>query len=178
FTLDELHAWLSARGAAATPPDAAWAKIACAGRLDRVDLGADGTSVHVIDYKTGEIPSPKKVAAGEDLQLAVYALAVRLGKVAGAPENAVLTGTYYGLKSGGVGFDPARPHLKPDHDLVRDGAAVLATALAMADRAHDYALVPPDLDPDGAAAPCRHCPWRGVCRIDELVSASCGEATP
>ncbi len=178
FTLGELHAWLSAQGAAPLPLDDDAAAITCQGRLDRVDLGVDGASVHVIDYKTGDTPTPRKVAEGADLQLVVYALAVRLGRVDGAPVDASLTGSYYGLKPGKVGCDPSKPHLRADHDLIRDGGVVLATSLAMADREHAYGLIPPDLDPDHQDAPCRYCPWRGACRIDEQGAASGEEATP
>jgi len=174
FTLGELSDWLRARGAPPPPLDGATAGIACEGRIDRVDLG-DAGDVHVIDYKTGAPPTRKAVAAGEDLQLSVYALAVRLDKVAGAPADAALIGSYYGLKPGAVGHDPDRPHLAQDHDLARDGATLLGAAVAMADRGHAFDLIPPDADPDHKDAPCRHCPWRGVCRIDESVPTADGE---
>jgi ATP-dependent helicase/nuclease subunit B len=176
FTLGELHAWLSARGAAPPGLDDALAAIACEGRIDRVDLGLGGDIVHVIDYKTGDAPTKKSVATGEDLQLAIYALAVRLGKVPGAPPEAELAGAYYGLKPDAVGFDPGKPHLGPGHDLVRDGAALLAAATAMADRDRDFDLVPPDTVPDHKDAPCKHCPWRGACRVEEPVFAASAEA--
>ena len=53
------------------------------GRVDRVDVAADGT-VHVIDYKTGslrgsylELSESNPVAGGTRLQLPVYGLAGR-----------------------------------------------------------------------------------------------------
>ncbi len=45
------------------------------GRLDRVDRGADGTTV--TDYKTGAVPGPDEVASGEAVQLPFYALLLR-----------------------------------------------------------------------------------------------------
>ncbi len=176
FTLGELRDWLAARGAAPPDLDDRTAGIPCEGRIDRVDLGAAGDAVHVVDYKTGAPPTAKAVAAGEDLQLSVYALAVRLGKVAGAPAEAELGGSYYRLKPGEVGHDPGKPHLTTNHDLVRDGADLLDAALAMADRDHAFDLIPPGEDPDHKDAPCRYCPWRGVCRVDEPAFAAGGEA--
>lgn len=167
FTLGELHAWLAARGASASPPDETTAAITCEGRLDRVDLGLDGAAVHVIDYKTGTPPTARAISEGLDLQLAVYALAVHLGKVEGAPSDAAITGSFYLLKPGRVGYETGKPHLRADHDLMRDGAAVLETALSMADRSHDHDLIPPELGPDHKDAPCGFCPWRGACRVDE-----------
>ena len=151
------------------------AGIVVEGRLDRVDLDADGAVVRVIDYKTGQISSVKRVTDGDDLQLAVYALAVRLGKVPDAPDVGDLNGAYYGLKPGAVGHNSAKPHLKPDHDLARDGTTLLEAALAMADRDGPFDL-PPDIDPDHQNAPCKYCVWRGVCRVDELATA--GEVGP
>jgi len=174
FTLGELRDWLAAQGATTPLLDGTLAALTCEGRIDRVDLGTGSDAVHVIDYKTGTPPTHKAVTAGEDLQLSVYALAVRLGQVPGAPVVADLGGAYYGLKPGAVGYDPAKPHLAKDHDLVRDGATLLEAALAMADRGHSFDLIPPDLDPDHKEAPCRYCPWRGVCRVDEPVFAAGG----
>lgn len=178
FTLAELRDWLTDRGLETSPLDDATAALPCEGRIDRVDLSTGGDAVLVLDYKTGQPPSGKTVAAGEDLQLAIYALAVRLGKVAGAPAAAAVSGAYYGLKPGVVGHEPGKPHLTPDHDLVRDGATLLAAARAMAGRDHPFDLIPMDLDPDHQDAPCRHCPWRGACRVDEPAVAANGEVAP
>ena len=172
FTLGDLHAWLRGAGADAPAPDPAQVAIVCGGRLDRVDLDHDGATVHVIDYKTGTIPTAKAVHEGEDLQLAVYALAVRLGQVPGAPPDATLDGLYYGLPSQPAGCDPAKPALTTEHDLVRDGALILETALAMADHTREFPIIPADTDPDDAKAPCRYCPWRGACRVDERPTAA------
>jgi ATP-dependent helicase/nuclease subunit B len=42
------------------------------GRLDRIDRGPDGTTI--TDYKTGALPAPADVLAGEAVQLPFYAL--------------------------------------------------------------------------------------------------------
>ncbi|MBK6899343.1 MAG: PD-(D/E)XK nuclease family protein [bacterium] len=176
FTLGSLRDWLAQQGAADLPDTPAEvAGIAVTGRLDRADLARDGATVQVIDYKTGEPPTRKAVLDGEDLQLALYALAVRLGGVGGVPAGADLIGSYYGLKPGDIG-PPDKPHLGPGHDLVRDGVAVLSAALAMADRDTPYPLLPGGDDPDGPRAPCRHCAWRRACRIDEARPAAAGGA--
>ncbi|MDO9171068.1 MAG: PD-(D/E)XK nuclease family protein, partial [bacterium] len=176
FTLGSLRDWLAQQGAADlpdTPPEVAG--IAVTGRLDRADLARDGATVQVIDYKTGEPPTRKAVQDGEDLQLSLYALAVRLGGVGGVPTDTVITGSYYGLKPGDVGL-PDKPHLGPGHDLVRDGITVLVSALAMADRSTSYPLLPGGDDPDGPRAPCRFCAWRGACRVDEAGPSATGGA--
>ena len=48
------------------------------GKLDRVDIAADGT-LAIIDYKTGKAPSPKAVAQGFALQLGLLALIAEAG---------------------------------------------------------------------------------------------------
>ena len=65
------------------------------GRIDRVDLAADGT-IHVVDYKTGslrggytELSPENPVVAGTKLQLPIYGLAGRLAAAdPGAPVHA------------------------------------------------------------------------------------------
>ncbi|MBA4377969.1 MAG: hypothetical protein C0395_04855 [Gemmatimonas sp.] len=176
FTLGSLRDWLVRQGAddlPDTPPEVAG--IAVTGRLDRADLARDGATVQVIDYKTGVPPTRKAVQDGEDLQLSLYALAVRLGGVGGVPADVGLIGSYYSLKPGEVGL-PDKPHLEPAHDLVRDGGAVLVAGLAMADRTAPYPLLPGGDDPDGPRAPCRFCAWRGACRVDEAGPSATGGA--
>ena len=148
------------------------AGIVFKGRLDRVDLAHDGGEVRVIDYKTGSAPSAKKITFGEDLQLSVYALAVRLGKVDGLSADTPLSGAYFALKKGEVGYKRSRPHLGTDHDLARDAAVILDTVAAMKDRTRPFGLIPEGADPDNKEAPCRWCAWRGVCRVDETKEAA------
>ncbi|MDO9693407.1 MAG: PD-(D/E)XK nuclease family protein [Candidatus Latescibacteria bacterium] len=177
FTLGALRDWLAQQGAADLPDVPAQdATISVTGRLDRADVSRDGATVQVIDYKTGALPSKKSVREGEDLQLSLYALAVRLGGVAGVPADKGIVGAYYSLKPGEVDL-PAEPQLGPDHDLTRDGRTVLTAALAMADRDAAYPLLPGGEDPDAQDAPCRYCAWRGACRIDEITAAATGGAS-
>jgi ATP-dependent helicase/nuclease subunit B len=55
------------------------------GRLDRSDQGPEGMSI--IDYKTGSVPKPSEVTAGEKIQLPFYAL---LSQQGGTPIKEVL----------------------------------------------------------------------------------------
>jgi len=75
------------QGAAESPPFEAAAGgrlFEFRGRIDRIDVGPDGRSARIIDYKTGSLPqtmSAKKtkmlLMAGEKIQLAVYCGALR-----------------------------------------------------------------------------------------------------
>ncbi len=169
FDLAALRDWLEANGASPPPlPDEA-AGIVFRGRLDRVDLAHDAAEVRVIDYKTGKAPATRKITGGEDLQLSVYALAVRLGRVTDVPADAALSGAFFGLKKGDVGYKRSRPHLGTKHDLVRDAVVILDTVVAMADRTRTFDLIEAETDPDQPGAPCHWCAWRGVCRVDEAV---------
>ncbi len=52
------------------------ASIRLRGKIDRIDVGAEGQFV-VIDYKTGTPPSATAITAGESLQLPVYVMAAQ-----------------------------------------------------------------------------------------------------
>ena len=74
------------------------------GRIDRVDLGADGT-IHVVDYKTGsyhqgykDLLSGDPVGGGTKLQLPIYGLA---GRVAGRHARAPVRAEYWFVTSRG-----------------------------------------------------------------------------
>ena len=172
FTLAELQTWLETDGGSSSPLPSGIAGIIFKGRLDRVDLSDDGAEVRVVDYKTGSTPSARTIVTGEDLQLSVYALAVKLGKVDGVPANATLSGAFFSLKKGTIGYARSRPHLEADHDLARDAATILESVAAMADRTQAFDLIPVDVDPDHPKAPCRWCAWRAVCRVDETKEAT------
>ena len=47
------------------------------GRIDRVDLAADGPGWQVVDYKSGSSPGPKDMQEGTSLQLPIYLWAAR-----------------------------------------------------------------------------------------------------
>ena len=74
------------------------------GRIDRVDVGADGT-IHVVDYKTGsyyqgfrDLLSGDPVGGGTKLQLPLYGLA---GRVAAKDDRAPVHAEYWFVTSKG-----------------------------------------------------------------------------
>ncbi len=150
-------------------------EIALRGAVDRVDLSQDGTgAVAVIDYKTGVVPSLKKVAELEELQILLYAAAVEMGALdpAGGPRR-VREGLYYAVNSDKVG-GPVKPHLDGDDDegrrLLVDGAVrLIELAVAAADSAGTYPLLPREMAGNAPTRlPCETCDFRGVCRLEEL----------
>nr|CAM76136.1 conserved hypothetical protein [Magnetospirillum gryphiswaldense MSR-1] len=71
-------------------------------RADRVDVLKDGT-LALIDYKTGQPPSPKEVAAGYAPQLPLEAAIARFGGFDGIAPAAVSQMLYWRLKGGAEG---------------------------------------------------------------------------
>lgn len=86
-------------------------------RADRIDLADDGLSV--IDYKTGEVPSAKSVAAGRRTQLLVEALIASRGGFAGIDAGVIAAMQYWKLsgKRGNVATvnDVLPSDWHPDH---------------------------------------------------------------
>ncbi|AEI88632.1 MAG: RecB family exonuclease [Candidatus Midichloria mitochondrii] len=58
-------------------------EIKLSARIDRVDLMKDG-SVHIIDYKSGNLPSSKDIATGLSPQMPLEALIVKKGYINGS----------------------------------------------------------------------------------------------
>jgi len=115
------------------------------GRLDRVDRDADGTIV--TDYKTGAVPAPDLVAAGEAVQLPFYALLLPE-----APRQV----RYLGLT-----------HERVRAEAVLEGAAL--TGLTQSNAARLIELVEQmragaELPAWGDEATCRHCFALPLCR--------------
>lgn len=67
------------------------------GRIDRVDADSSGKRLFVLDYKSGGIPSPKKLGTEEGLQLPLYLMAL----TADNPQARVIGGAYHSLKNRG-----------------------------------------------------------------------------
>lgn len=83
-------------------------------RADRVDVLKDGT-IALIDYKTGQPPTPREVAAGYAPQLPLEAAIAQAGGFEDVPAGAVSQLLYWRLKGGAeggeekrAGDDPAR----------------------------------------------------------------------
>lgn len=178
--LAALQAWAEAAagaaGAVPPPPLPDHARrVRLRGTIDRVDRApAAPERLAVLDYKTGGVPTFKSVAALEDLQLALYALALELGAapaVAGTP----VTAAFYQLTEQACG--PVR-EAKGTHPLDRapgEPGLLLPAAgelLRLAAAASDPDA-PADLLPRfvrgeaGGALPCRWCDHRAVCRVEE-----------
>ncbi|NIR78137.1 MAG: PD-(D/E)XK nuclease family protein, partial [Gemmatimonadetes bacterium] len=66
------------------------------GRIDRVDAEDGGTKLHVVDYKSGNIPKRKGYQDGAVLQTALYVEALRSG-----PDLRVESGRYRSIKKPG-----------------------------------------------------------------------------
>ncbi|GGF02404.1 double-strand break repair protein AddB [Stappia taiwanensis] len=75
-------------------------KVALTARADRLDLGRDGT-LTIIDYKTGQAPSAKEVAALLAPQLPLEAALVAAGGFADVDPGALVTDLLYLRLSGG-----------------------------------------------------------------------------
>jgi len=60
------------------------------GRIDRVDTTDAGTAAFVLDYKSGSLPEASKLGTADDLQLALYLLALE----AADPHREIIGGAY------------------------------------------------------------------------------------
>jgi len=115
------------------------------GRLDRIDRGPDGLAI--LDYKTGAIPEPEEVAAGEYGQLPFYALL--------APERV---------------HEVAYAAFRPDAVEMKTrfaGEALAALVRSFEERLHAlmHALSRGARLPAwGDAHTCRYCRFEGLCR--------------
>jgi ATP-dependent helicase/nuclease subunit B len=128
--------------------------VRLAGRIDRIDRGADGAA-ELIDYKTGR-PEKFKVLVRrnryEDTQLAFYALLVGADEADAAKVRAA----YLPLDSG-------EAIATIEHPEVADSARALLAGLA-----HDLARLRAGagLPALGESPVCDHCEARGLCRRD------------
>jgi ATP-dependent helicase/nuclease subunit B len=200
--LGRLGAWLEREAArqdvaAALPPlDPAAAALEIGGKIDRIDVrspaagepGDGPRALAIIDYKTGALPSVKSILTGEELQVALYALAVAAGGVAELAESSagggheVAAAAYYKVGETGTGFD--RPQLDFRNDahravLLAAGRTILDEALAAGRGRQAFPLVPAfTADTTQTRFPCRHCALRGVCRIEERIDAGAAGIDP
>lgn len=120
------------------------------GRLDRVDLGAEGAGI--IDYKTGMLPRGEAVAAGEAVQLPSYALLL----------EHVQRVEYLQLDNGEV---KTRAALEGE-DLAALRAEVGQRLVDLLDRVEAGSPLPAGSDEQA----CRRCALGGVCRRQAWAS--------
>ena len=150
-------------------------RIVLQGTIDRVDGDLrDPSLVSVLDYKTGRMPTAKKVNTLEDLQVILYAAALEAGVVPELPGPVrVAEGSYYQVAPAQAG-PPAKPHLDGSaaagRGLLLEGAGrLLELALQAADPQAVYPLLPREKAGEGdPQLPCRYCDMRGICRLEEM----------
>ncbi|NSW58353.1 MAG: PD-(D/E)XK nuclease family protein [Armatimonadetes bacterium] len=152
-----------------TPPDCEPVKLR--GRIDRVDLTEyEGRRYWVIwDYKTGTGVSANLVRAGADLQLPVYALAVRQ-LYPNETDDCHLWGYYRvtrpvgwtSVVMGKAGEETARML----DEIVEEAKRKIAQYVADI-RAGRFAPVPNE-----SLRPCRYCDFRSICRAGSLIGTS------
>ena len=137
------------------------------GRIDRIDLTEyQGRPYWVIwDYKTGNGVSANLVRAGADLQLPVYALAVK-ELYPNETDDCHLWGYYRVTRPVGwtsVVAGKAGEETAQMLDGIVEGAKQKVAEYVAAIRAGRFAPVPND-----ALQPCRYCDFRGACRVRSL----------
>ncbi|MEZ4386109.1 MAG: PD-(D/E)XK nuclease family protein [Candidatus Krumholzibacteriia bacterium] len=167
-TLGQLADWLRGRGDDVPAAPADHVAYRFRGSIDRIDTAADGAPLAVVvDYKTGTPPTRSRVDEGRELQLALYAVAVEAGELPGLPAGArtVPEGAYYALRRQGFGW---QARLDGGPALTRGVRTIYEQALAILDPARPFPLVPEwQTDESAGELPCRHCEFRGVCRLEE-----------
>lgn len=152
------------------------------GRVDRVDLRADGGAI-IWDYKSGALPDASGVADGRRVQPIVYLVAAWRDEAVGrrAPDASDFAAGYLGIgggKRGGATFvagAAAHERLsavglisKRSKKSAPLPASGLADALLLADHHVRLALsgwfAPTPFS--AAEAHCEHCEFRRACRVD------------
>jgi len=152
--------------------------VVLTGAIDRIDRylaipESEGFMACVLDYKTGAVPSVKKVAELEDMQVLLYALAVETGAV-DLPAGLwrVTEGFYYPIAEDKVGR-VGKPHLDARDDagrqlLVSAALRLIRLSVLAARTGADFPLLVAERQGDGDVnLPCRYCDFRGVCRVEE-----------
>jgi ATP-dependent helicase/nuclease subunit B len=137
-------------------------RVRLRGRIDRVDVSADGQRAQVFDYKTGLSSyypklSPDSIAAGTKLQLSVYSRAVRGGLGA----DVVSQAAYWFITSRGEFDRIDLPDDTPANDArLEDGISRIADGLS-----HGVFPAVPGSDDylDDRGSNCRLCPYDSVC---------------
>jgi ATP-dependent helicase/nuclease subunit B len=142
------------------------------GRLDRLDYHPESGEAIIWDYKSGEVPSAKKVFDElQEVQLPCYLLAVAQG-LTGAPASEAVRAGYIGLKS------PKKEHLKHEDFAKRAGewprvAAALAARLQELGRrlaAGDFRPAPTPAPEGKDLGACKYCPYALLCGFSQAAT--------
>ncbi len=194
LSLGQLRDWLTEedgrQGTEMPAPvlDTAAAAFLLRGKIDHIDAAVGGATtastppvLAVIDYKTSAVPTLKSVRAGEELQVALYALAVEAGVVEGLdpPPNStrrrVAEGAYYKVAEDAAGFGTPQLDLGTADDravLLAAARVILAGSLAARRHQGPFPLVPSFTAGSAQSRfPCRYCALRSTCRIEERIDA-------
>jgi ATP-dependent helicase/nuclease subunit B len=135
------------------------------GRADRIEIGADG-NLAILDYKTGQPPPRRDIAAGLTLQLPLEAAMAAEGAFAGVPRGSA-TGAllYWHLTGGHTAGDekPIRP--KPPETIADQIAGAVARLEALID-AYDRPAQSYLSQPRPGAAP-RYTDYAQLARVAE-----------
>lgn len=114
-------------------------------RIDRLDRGEDGYAI--VDYKTGQVPGARAIAAGEDIQLPFYALVleqpVKLAHYLELGANRISDRMRLEGRALRTLMTQVRQRLLHIHQAVQHGAGLPAW---------------------GDDATCAYCPMQGLCR--------------
>jgi RecB family exonuclease len=133
------------------------------GKIDRVDEHVDG-GLLVLDYKSGTLPAKIDAESGVVLQLEAYLHAYATAARSSATRwNAA----YMSLKPGKI--DPAHPVFGPRGISANErhaAAEKFGERLARLTQAMAAGSFPLTVLPEGKA-PCRYCPYEGLCRVDK-----------
>ncbi|MBI4558069.1 MAG: exodeoxyribonuclease V subunit gamma [Candidatus Hydrogenedentes bacterium] len=127
--------------------------VRLAGRIDRIDLAGDEACV--IDYKTGQVPTPDSVRTGISVQLPLYALALEQALLPGtACRQAVFlrVGT---KKRVGIGVGRSNPDMAVSQETARERVAAYVAGI----RAGYFPPTP-------AREACEYCAARRACRYE------------
>lgn len=132
-------------------------EIRLRGRVDRIDVSQDGKSCRIVDYKSGSARiSSKEALAGRNMQMPIYALAVRQSIL---PELDLRDGVFLSVSQG---------ETIGRLDFLKDGEEVVFAVLEHVGRfvrdieRGDFSVRPSD------PQVCTNCDHSQVCRIAEL----------
>ncbi|KAF0115775.1 MAG: hypothetical protein FD149_1499 [Rhodospirillaceae bacterium] len=139
-------------------------------KADRIEIRADGRLV-LIDYKTGQVPSPKEIAAGYAPQLPLEAALARRGGFSGLPAgHTVAELLYWRLSGTGPGGEEKSAGKDADR-LAEEAFAGVRALIAAFDRPE----TPYEARPHPVLAP-RYSDYQHLARIKEWAAGGPEEA--